>query len=163
LSPAGTPIFSTNTLDWKRWGVGARWQYKFFDVYGTVIWDEIDTPIFGGGAAASEWDTEGMGVSLEADWLLNSKWLLGLRYDHMDPGGLVRLPPAFQGSDPPINQKASFVGLIAKYYPVPNIALYGRGHFNLESSEVLPAALGGDQHPARNLRSMIMIGVDMAF
>ncbi len=163
LNPAGAPIFSTNTLDWKRWGIGARWQYKYFDVYGTVIWDEIDTPIFGGAAATSEWDTEAMGVSLEADWLLNNKWLLGLRYDHMDPGGLVRLPPMLQGGDPPINQKASFVGLIAKYYPVPNIALYGRAHINLESSVELPAALGGEQHPARNLTSMITIGVDMAF
>jgi hypothetical protein len=53
--------------------------------------------------------------------------------------------------------------LIAKYYPVPNIALYGRAHINLESSVELPAALGGEQHPARNLTSMITIGVDMAF
>jgi hypothetical protein len=163
LNPAGTPIFSTNTLDWTRWGIGARWQHKSLDIYGTVIWDEIDTPVFGGPAATSEWDTDAVGISLEADWLLNSKWLLGVRYDSMEPGGLKRLPPPLQGTDPAVNQEAAFVGLIAKYYPVPNIALYGRAHFNLESSVELPAALGGDQHPARNLTSMITIGVDMAF
>jgi hypothetical protein len=163
LNPAGSAIFSTNTLDWTRWGVGARWQHKYFDVYGTVIWDDIDAPIFAGPATTSEWDTGAVGASLEADWLLTSKWFLGLRYDYMDPGGLKRLPPPLQGTDAPINQKASFVGLICKYYPVPNIALYGRAHFNLESSQELPAALGGNQHPARNLTSMLTIGVDMAF
>lgn len=163
LNPAGEPIFSTNTLDWNRWGVGARWQYKYFDVYGTVIWDEIDEPSFDGMASMSEWDTKAMGVSLEADWLVSSKWFVGVRYDFMDPGGLKKLPPSLQGSDAPINQKSSFIGLIGKYYPVPNIGLYARAHFNLESSEELPAALGGDQHPARNLKSMFTIGVDMAF
>jgi hypothetical protein len=163
LNPAGTVIFSDNILDWTRWGFGARWQYKYFDIYGTVISDEIDTPVFAGAAALSEWDTDALGISLEADWLISSKWLLGIRYDSMDPGGLVKLPPLLQGADPPINQKASFVGLIAKYYPAPNVALYGRTHLNLESSVELPAALGGDQHPARNLQSMITIGVDMAF
>jgi hypothetical protein len=163
LNPAGSPIFSTNTLDWDRWGVGARWQHKYFDVYGTVIWDKIDAPIFAGPASSSEWDTGAVGASLEANWLLTSKWLLGLRYDYMDPGGLKRLPPPLQGTDAPVNQKASFAGLIAKYYPVPNIALYCRAHLNLESSQVLPTALGGSQNPARNLTSMLTIGVDMAF
>ncbi|MFQ6006603.1 MAG: hypothetical protein ACE5OQ_14000 [Woeseia sp.] len=163
LSPAGVPVFSTNTLDWTRWGVGARWQHKFLDVYGTIILDEIDAPIFAGPAAASDWETDAMGISLEADWLFTHNWLLGLRYDYMDSGGLVRLPPPLQGTDPQINQKASLVGLIAKYYPAPNVALYGRAHINLESSVALPAALGGDQHPARNLTSMVTVGVDMAF
>lgn len=163
LNPSGTPIYA-EPVDWDRFGIGARWQYEFLDIYGTVIWDKIDDVRFAGSPAdQSEWDDQGLGVSLEVDWLLNRRWLLGARYDYMDPGGLVRLPPALQGTDPEINQDASFIGLIAKFYPVPNIGLYGRIHYNLMDSEVLPAALGGGEHPATNLKYMAAVGVDMAF
>jgi hypothetical protein len=161
----GEIIYSENTLDWERYGFGARWQYKYLDLYGTVIWDEIDKPTFGNAVVdTSVWETDAMGVSIEADWLINQNWMLGARYDYMQTGGLSVLPVPFRTpGDAEINQDASFLGVIAKYYPVPNIALYGRAHFNLESSVALPAALGGDENPATNLESMFTVGVDMAF
>ncbi|MCW8955420.1 MAG: hypothetical protein OQL09_00930, partial [Gammaproteobacteria bacterium] len=162
----GDIVFSQNALDWTRFGIGARWQYKYFDLYGTIIWDEIDKPEFGNAAVdTSVWETDAMGLSLELDWLITQKWLLGLRYDSMETGGLSVLPAAFvTPGDAELNQDATFIGVIGKYYPTPNIGLYARTHFNLESSEQLPANVqGGIEHPARNLTSIITIGVDMAF
>jgi hypothetical protein len=163
INPSGTPIYA-DPVDWNRYGIGARWQYKFIDIYGTIIMDKIDSVHFAGAPAnLSQWDDDGLGASLEADWLLNRRWLLGVRYDYMDPGGLVKLPPALQGTDPEINQVASFLGVIAKFYPVPNVGLYARAHVNLMDSKILPTALGGGEHPATNLKYMATIGVDMAF
>lgn len=163
LQPGMAPIFA-RPVDWDRYGIGARWQHKYLDIYGTLIWDHIDDVRFAAPPATlSEWDTDALGASLEVDWLLNRSWLLGARYDFMDPGGLVKLPPALQGGDPKINQDASFLAVIAKYYPVPNVGLYARVHHNLMGSERLPAALGGAEHPARNLRYLATVGVDMAF
>ena len=163
---SGDVIFSDDALDWKRYGVGARWQYRFIDVYGTVIWDKIDQPDFGNAAAnTSDWETDALGVSLEADWLITQKWMLGARYDFMRTGGLSRLPVAFRApGDEDLNQDASFLSVIAKYYYTPNIGLYGRVHYNLEDSVNQPANVGGgEEHPATNLESMVTIGVDMAF
>ena len=162
----GDIVFSQNVLDWTRYGFAARWQYKFFDIYGTVIWDRIDDPIFGNAVVdTGTWETDAVGISLEADWLINSRWMLGVRYDQMQTGGLSRLPVPFQVvGDEEVNLDASFVGLIGKYYVRPNIGLYLRGHFNLESSAQFPANVqGGAEHPARNLESMLTVGVDMAF
>ena len=163
LAPMGN-LFFAPVVDWDRYGVGARVQYKMFDIYGTVVWDKIDQPVFAGPPLSlSEWDTEGLGASFEIDWVKNQKWLFAARYDYMDPGGLVKLPGPLQMGDPAVNQDASLIGLIAKYYPATNIGLYVRGHFNLNSSEQLPGALGGGEHPARNLESVIALGIDMAF
>lgn len=162
----GEIIFSENVLDWERFGIGARWQYKFLDIYGTVIWDEIDKPDFGNAVVnTGQWETKAKGISLEADWLVNSKWLVGLRYDTMETGGLSVLPTPFvTAGDAKVNQDATFVGFIAKYYPVPNVAVYARAHFNLESSQRLPANIaGGMENPGNNLRNMYTVGVDMAF
>jgi hypothetical protein len=163
LNPAGTPIYA-EPVDWDRYGLAARWRHRMFDVYGTIVWDKIDDVRFAGAPATlSEWDTSALGASLEVDWLVHTKWLLSARYDFMDPGGLKRLPPALQAGDPDINQNASFLGVMAKYYPVPNIGIYARTHFNLEDSVAFPAALGGGVHPARNLEYIATVGVDMAF
>ncbi len=168
LGGAGvTGVFFAQPVDWTRTGLAARWQYKSLDIYGTIIKDSIDTPDFGNGAAnTSVWETDATGISLEADWLLTRKWLLGARYDSMSSGGLSYLPAAYRvAADQKLNQDASFLGLIAKYYRTPSIGLYARYHFNLESSAKLPARVpgGGDEHPATNLDSMITVGVDMAF
>lgn len=163
LAPMGNVTFAP-AVDWVRYGLGARVQYKMLDIYGTVVWDKIDQPMFAGAPLSlSEWDTEGLGASVEVDWLVNEKWLLGARYDYMDPGGLVKLPPALQMGDAAVNQDASLVGLIAKYYAATNVGVYVRGHFNLESSAEFPQALGGAENPARNLESVIAVGIDMAF
>jgi len=158
-------VFAQEATDWTRMGIAARWQHKSWDIYGTYIADEIDKPVFGNAVLdMSVWETDGSGISIEADYLLTEKWLLGVRYDMMKPGGLSQLPPALQAGDPEINQNASFLGLLGKYYPRPNIGLYARYHHNLESSVKLPTAgFGGDEHPATNLTSMFTVGVDMAF
>ena len=162
---AGEVVFAQEASDWKRMGIAARWQYKSLDIYGTYITDKIDDPTFGNMVLdSSKWETDASGLSLEADYLLTRKWLLGLRYDMMKSGGLSELPPGLQGTDPKINQDASFLAFIAKYYPTPSIGLYGRYHMNLEDSVKLPTAgFGGVEHPATNLESMITVGVDMAF
>ncbi|NIR44426.1 MAG: hypothetical protein GWN99_00695 [Gemmatimonadetes bacterium] len=163
LAPMGNVVFG-EPVDWRRWGVGARLHYRFLDIYGTVIWDDIDDVVFPGPPLTlSEWDTQGLGVSLEADWVIHQNWFLGVRWDFMDPGGLVKLPPLLQGEDPEINQDASLLGGILKFYPVPNVGLYARSHFNLLGSVQFPAALGGDEHPARNPTVISALGVDMAF
>lgn len=158
-------VFAQQATDWTRMGIAARWQSRSWDVYGTYIKDEIDKPFFGNSTLdMSKWETSGSGLSIEADYLLTEKWLIGMRYDMMKTGGLSELPPGLQAGDPRINQDASFLGLIGKYYPHPNIGLYARYHQNLESSVKLPTAgFGGVEHPATNLESMMTVGVDMAF
>jgi len=154
-------ILADNAVNWTRMGFGARWQHKAWDIYGTYVADTIDAPSFTGvGGGMSTWQTTGSGISIEADYLLNSKWLIGTRFDLMDPGGLKRGMP---GWNKDLNQDAAFLAVIGKYYPRPNISFYTRAHFNLLGSEQLPAALGGAEHPARNLTYMLLFGVDMAF
>lgn len=159
--------YSNNAVDWLRTGIAARWQYKAWDIYGTLIWDKIDEPDYSGNTAlqggASSWDTDAMGVSVEADYLLTEKWLLGARYDLMDAGGLLRGSTTMAAWDEDLAQDTSFLALIGKYYLAPNIGLYARYHHNLKSGQKLPTATGGAEHPARNLRSMFLFGVDMAF
>ena len=111
----------------------------------------------------SQWKTTAFGASVEVDWLVNESWLLAGRYDYLSPGGLSQLPPLMQQGDPKINVTASLLGIIGKYYPVPNMGLYARGHVNLNGSVPLPDALGGGTNPARNLASFFALGVDMAF
>lgn len=161
----GDVAFAKEASDWVRMGLGARWQYKSLDIYGTYVTDKIDEPDFGNPVLnMSVWETDASGLSIEADYLLTRKWLLGLRYDMMKSGGLSRLPPALQAGDPKINQDASFIAFIGKYYPTPSIGLYGRYHLNLEDPVKLPTAgFGGVNNPATNLESMVTVGVDMAF
>ena len=161
----GDVAFAKSASDWVRMGLGARWQYKSLDIYGTYVTDEIDQPEFGNATLdSSVWETKASGLSIEADYLLTRKWLLGMRYDMMKSGGLSKLPTMLQAADPKINQNASFIAFIGKYYPTPSIGLYGRYHMNLEGPVKLPTAgFGGVNNPATNLESMVTVGVDMAF
>lgn len=160
VDPTPEYIFADDAVDWLRTGIAARWQYRAMDMYITYIKDEIDQPVFSGTGSTSTWETEATGLSMEVDYLISNRWMVGLRYDQMSPGGLKRGMP---GWNKDLNLDASFLGVIGKYYPRPNIGLYARYHQNLESSDQLPNALGGEEHPARNLTSMFALGVDMAF
>ncbi len=160
LNMGGTLVYADEAVDWDRYGFGARWTSNWWDIYGTAIWDQIDEPKFTAMGSTSTWEPNAMGISVEVDYLLTAKWLLGTRYDSMSAGGLIKGMP---GWDQPMKQDASFIGLIAKYYPTPSIGLYMRYHHNLESSAKLPTALGGEEHPATNLTSMASFGMDMAF
>jgi len=161
LNMSGTLVYADQATDINRWGIGARAQWDAWDVYGTYIADSIDAPTWGGNAMAAKsvWETDGAGLSAEADWRMTSNWMLGLRYDWMSPGGLKTLP----GGTLPLNLDASFLAPIVKYYPSPNIGLYARAHFNLEGDKKNPIGGGVDEHPATNLRNMLAMGVDMAF
>lgn len=159
LNMGGTIVYAKNPTDITRWGVGARGQWGKWDVYGTYIVDSIDKPSFSGMAANSKWDETGKGASLEADWRMTAHWMLGLRYDWMAPGGLKKLPTGGEQ----LNIDASFLAPIVKYYPSPNIGLYARAHINLENNAKNPIGGGVNDHPLTNLRSMVTLGVDMAF
>jgi len=169
LAPNSGTVNALNTTDIDRMGIGGRVQWGQFDIYGTYIQDEIDTPVF---AAAplntSVWDTTGAGLSAEVDWRFHNKWMLGVRYDQMSPGGLSLLPMGVDPARTKLNVDASFLGLIVKHYLTPNIGLYVRTHVNLESSTPLPSttaitAFNGSEHPATNLRNITTVGIDMAF
>ncbi len=170
LNMGSGAIYANKAVGWDRYGVAARWQHKAWDIYGTYIADTIDKPDFGAMSdpgGMSTWETDASGISIEADYLLTDKWMLGARYDQMSGGGLIRgMPESMNAAwDEDLNQDASFLALIAKYYPAPNIGLYARYHQNLESSAKLPTAImnGGAEHPATNLTSMFTVGIDMAF
>ncbi len=162
LNMGGTIVYADQATDITRWGVGACAQWGDWDVYGTYIADSIDAPTWGSNmmAANSVWETDGAGFSAEADWRMNANWMLGLRYDWMAPGGLEKLP---MGSSEPLNVDASFLAPIVKYYPNPNIGLFARAYFNLESDKKNPIGSGVDEHTATNLENMLALGVDMAF
>lgn len=127
--------------DWTRYGIGARINYKTLDIYGALIFDELDYSL--PAMSASNWDNNASGLSLEASWAATYKWLFSTRYDKMDAGGLVAMA-----------QNSTWITVQAKYYTKPNIALFLRGHNNLESA---------NSSPVRNLRNAVLAGVDMAF
>jgi len=166
-------VYAKDRTDIERWGIGYRAQWSEFDIYATYIMDFIDNPQW---AAAplqtSQWDTSGAGFTAEMDWRFHSNWMFGVRYDWMQPGGLERLPAVATATgsvNDKINQAASFLAPIIKYYPSPNIGLYVRTHINLLSSKKLPNTNGrvdgfnGQVHPATNLENIWTFGVDMAF
>lgn len=160
LNMGGNIVYAGKATDITRYGFGARGTWGQWDIYGTYIVDKIDEPSFSGMAANSVWEDTGKGMSLEADWRMNDRWMLGLRYDWMAPGGLKQLP---MGSTEQLNIDSSFLAPIVKYYPRPNIGLYARAHFNLEDSAKNPIGGGTDEHPLTNLTNLVSLGVDMAF
>ena len=164
LNMSGTILYADKATDITRAGIGARAQWDKWDIYGAYVTDSIDKPTWNnsGNAMASNsvWEDSGSGLSLETDYRMTEKWMLGLRYDQMSPGGLKQLP---MGSTDQLNINASFLSTIAKYYASPNIGLYVRAHFNLESSAKNPIGGSVDEHPATNLENMLTAGVDMAF
>jgi len=143
-----TPANSQGMTDITRMGVAARAQWDEFDVYGTYVTDEIDVST---AMMPSMWEESGSALSLEGDWRFDPNWMVGVRYDQMSPGGMKAMAI-----------DSSFLAVIGKYYPSPNIAFYARYHQNLEDTTVLAAGAGG-QHPATNLRNTALLGVDMAF
>jgi len=144
------PIQFTDA-DWIRYGFGARVNYKTLDIFGALIFDRLDFTLPGSGMPSkSGWDDDAYGLSLEANWAATQKWMFSTRYDKMDAGGLVKLP---NGKTGPVKD-SSWITVQAKYYARPNIALFLRGHNNLESA---------DDSPPRNLRTALLAGVDMAF
>ncbi len=134
--------------DITRTGFGARAQWSDFDVYGAYIMDSIDAST---AAMPAMWSETASALSLEGDWRMSNKLMVGARYDSMSAGGMNAMI-----------KDASFLGLIGKYYTSPNIGLYARYHMNLASAEASMMGFSG-QHPAGNLSNTLALGVDMAF
>lgn len=170
-------VFANDPTDITRIGFGARAQWDTVDAYFAYTQDSIDKPEW---AAAplqtSQWEDSATGLSLEIDWRFNPKWMLGVRYDQMDTGGLKRLPTVATATgnvNDEINATVRMISPILKYYPSPNIGLYVRAHINLTESTTLPdtddagtpriTGFEGQEHPASNLSNMLAFGVDMAF
>ncbi len=177
LLMGGSVQYADRATDIMRVGIGARAQWETVDVYFAYTQDSVDNPTWndlGGGMTAmanmSEWEDTATGFSLEADWRFDPNWMLGVRYDQMDAGGLKRLPAGVVTTvNDEINATVQMISPILKYYPSPNIALYTRAHINVSSSSTLPdtsgavAGFDGQEHPASNLENVVALGVDMAF
>ncbi len=177
LLMGGNVRYADNATDITRVGIGARAQWEVVDMYFAYTQDSIDKPTWNdlGGAMTtmanmSKWEDSASGLSLEADWRFDPKWMLGVRFDQMNAGGLKRLPAGVvTAANDEINATVRMISPILKYYPSPNISLYTRAHVNISSSSTLPdtsgavAGFSGQEHPASNLESMLTFGVDMAF
>ena len=125
-----------------RYGVGARVRYKWLDVYGAYTIDRVtDLP---SGMEAS-FDSTATGVTVEAHAIVTDRLMLGVRYDHMDAGGLLAE-----------RKSATFAGIQVRYYLRSNIALNFRDDFNIRDSE-------GGSSAARNLRNRLSVGVALVF
>jgi len=165
-------MYAANATDITRVGFGARAQWETVDVYLAYTQDTIDSPVFMGMAATSQWEDTATGLSLEADWRFDPNWMFGVRYDQMNAGGLKRLPgmaTATGSANDEINATVQMISPILKFYPSPNISLYTRAHINVSSAAKLPdtngriAGFSGQEHPASNLENVLAFGVDMAF
>ncbi|VAX01504.1 hypothetical protein MNBD_GAMMA19-344, partial [hydrothermal vent metagenome] len=178
LLMSGSVRYADSATDITRVGIGARAQWETVDVYFAYTQDSIDNPTWNdlpnammvAAASSSEWEDTATGFSLEADWRFDPNWMLGVRYDQMDAGGLKRLPAGVvTTANDKINATVQMISPILKYYPSPNIALYTRAHINMSSSSALPdtsgqvAGFDGQEHPASNLENVLAFGVDMAF
>ena len=106
-------------VDWSRYGVAGNVRYKMVDIYGAYVIDRVtDLP------AGLAFDDSATGATVEADVLVTDRLLLSLRVDHLDAGGALS---SKKGN--------TLLGMQAKYYLRPNIAIYVRDDFNLRDSE----------------------------
>jgi hypothetical protein len=127
-------------IDWWRYGIGFNVVYKWLDLYGAYIFDQIKRlptalkPIF---------DDDAFGLSVQADFLLSEQWLLSLRYDLLDAGGLRTQ-----------RRRGQMLGLQQRFYLRQNIAFYLRYQVNLEDEE---------DHPLRSWRHAVFLGTDLDF
>ena len=176
LLMGGNVQYADSATDITRVGIGARAQWETLDVYFAYTQDSIDNPTWNNlgmmtaMANTSQWEDTATGLSLEADWRFHPNWMVGVRYDQMDAGGLKRLPAGVvTTANDEINATVQMISPILKYYPSPNIGLYTRAHINVSSSSTLPdtsgavAGFNGQEHPASNLENVLTFGVDMAF
>ena len=136
-----TAKVGTDTVDWDRYGVAANVKYKFVDIYGALIWDEIKGVSSGAGAAA--FDEKAFGMTLEADYLASDQLLYSVRYDLMKSGGYTAQ-----------KEDGEVASLQARYYVRDNFSFYLRDSFNLE---------GQSTNPLNNYKNMVALGADFDF
>ncbi len=125
-----------------RYGVAGRIRYAWLDLYGVYTIDRVtDLPSGMGGV----FDDTATGFTIEAHAIATNRLLLGLRYDHMDAGGVMSE-----------RTSATFLGAQVRYYLRSNIALQVRNDVNLRDAE-------GGTHAARNLRNFFGVNIFVAY
>lgn len=135
-------VQAKDDVNWNRYGVSARATYKMLDVYAGFAIDKINRVP---SSVAGMFDSTATGLTIGADAYVTDRSLLSVRYDNLDAGGMLDQ-----------RKSTTFVGVQAKYYLRPNVAVFVRDDVNIRKSE------GGD--PAgRNLRNAFFAGVDVAF
>ena len=134
-------------VDWRRYGIGFNLVYKWLDLYGSYIFDQLrNVP----DALQPVFDDDASGLTIEADFLLSEKWLLSLRYDLLDAGGVK----VDTGSVIGRRRQGQTVGIQPRFYLRENIALFARYQVNLEKEE---------DHPLRSWRHAVFLGTDVVF
>ncbi len=125
-----------------RYGVASRLRYRWLDVYGAFTLDKVrDLPK----GMDKTFDDTATGLTVEAQALATDRLLLGVRYNHLDAGGVLA------------NRKsATFLTLQMKYYLRSNIAFTIRDDINLRAKE-------GGTHATRNLRNVFNVGISIVF
>ncbi len=135
-------VASAANANWSQYGFLANIRYHMVDIYGAFVVDRLTgLPK----SADSQIDNSATGVTLEANVLATDRILVGLRYDHLDAGGLRSQRTSH-----------SLLALIAKYYIRSNIAVFLRDDFNLRKAQ-------GGRSSARNFRNGFFVGADVVF
>ncbi len=125
-----------------RYGILGNIRYKMVDLYGAFVVDRVsDLP----DALEPLFDATATGITLEANVLATDRLMLGLRYDHMDAGGIRTQ-----------RTSSSTLALMAKYYLRSNMAIFARDDINLRKAH-------GGASPVRNFRNGFTAGIFMAF
>lgn len=125
-----------------RYGVAARLRYKWLDVYGAYTIDRVtDLP----SGMSATFDATATGVTVETHALVTDRLLLGVRFDHMDAGGLLAT-----------RTSATFLAWQAKYYLRSNLSMTIRHDMNLRDAE-------GGMSAARNLRNLFSMDLTAVF
>ena len=133
-------VATGDSVDWHRYGIGANVRWRMIDIYGAFIWDKIkDVP----GSLEATFDDTAWGFTIEADVIATNWLLFSVRYDQLDPGGARAL-----------KKSNAFLALQAKYYYRDNLGFFLRGDINLREKE---------EHPFRELRTALFVGVDLAY
>ena len=129
-------------VNWNRYGLSANFRYHMIDLYGAFAIDRItNLP----DALKASFDRTATGLTVEANVLATDRFLIGLRYDHLDAGG-----------DRTLRTSHSLIALMAKFYWRSNIAFFLRDDVNLRDAQ-------GGRSPERNFRNAFVIGADLAF
>ncbi len=125
-----------------RYGFLGNLRYKMVDLYGAFVVDRVsDLP----DALEPLFDATATGITLEANVLATDRLMLGLRYDHIDAGGIRTQ-----------RTNSSTLALMAKYYLRSNMAIFARDDINLRKAH-------GGASPVRNFRNVFTTGIFMAF
>jgi len=129
-------------VSWSRYGFATNVRYYMVDIYAAFVVDHIaNLP----NSFNRTFDETATGLTVEANVLATDRLLLGIRFDHLDAGGLRTQ-----------RTSNSLLALLAKFYVRSNIALFLRDDINLRPAQ-------GGRTPERNFRNAFFVGADVAF